>query len=98
MRGGGGAAPLPARLRAGAGGARRVPDDQGKAGGVTVAEAGGATITGPRGATITGACGATITGGRGATVALAPPGPARSLVDEFEHGLSAPICLTWELT
>ncbi|MFF4551178.1 mycofactocin radical SAM maturase [Streptomyces sp. NPDC001406] len=31
---------------------------------------------------------------------VAPPSPARTgrLVDHFQHGLEAPICLTWELT
>lgn len=28
----------------------------------------------------------------------APPQPVGSLVDQFQHGLTAPICLTWELT
>ena len=31
------------------------------------------------------------------TIVAAPPQPGR-LVDHFEHGLDAPICLTWELT
>jgi MoaA/NifB/PqqE/SkfB family radical SAM enzyme len=31
--------------------------------------------------------------------ALAPEvAPVPRLVDQFEHGLDAPICLTWELT
>ncbi len=31
--------------------------------------------------------------------ALAPVGqPVPRLVEQFEHGLDAPICLTWELT
>jgi mycofactocin radical SAM maturase len=56
---------------------------------VTVTEAG---------VTVAEAAGVTVAEAGGVTGALAPPGPARSLVDEFERGLAAPICLTWELT
>src|SRR5437879_11747251 len=29
---------------------------------------------------------------------IAPPSPTGRLVDQFQYGLDAPICLTWELT
>ena len=40
-----------------------------------------------------------VAGGRRMTAELHGAPPARpELVDQFEHGLDAPICLTWELT
>ena len=32
------------------------------------------------------------------TTSTAPSRPVRSLAEEFQYGLDAPICLTWELT
>src|SRR6218665_1785132 len=47
---------------------------------------------------IENACAPRRTPGAIVTSTLNAPTPVPRLVDQFEHGLDAPICLTWELT